>query len=44
MAMRALLLATMVLVAPGDGGLVRPAAALGAAATVDQRIRLDWDV
>jgi hypothetical protein len=42
--MRALLLATMVLVTPGAGDPVRPAAALGATSTVDQRIRLDWDV
>lgn len=43
-AMRALLLATMVLVAMEAGGPVRPAVALEAASTVDQRIRLDWDV
>jgi hypothetical protein len=42
--MRALLVATMVLVALGAGGLVRPAAALEAASTVDRRIRLDWEV
>ena len=42
--MRALLLATMVLVALGAGGPARPAVALEAASTVDQRIRLDWDV
>jgi hypothetical protein len=42
--MRALLLATMVLVALGAGSPVRPAVALEAASTVDQRIRLDWGV
>lgn len=43
-AMRALLLATMVLLALGAGSPVRPAVALEATSTVDQRIRLDWDV
>jgi len=42
--MRALLLATMVLLALGAGSPVRPAVALEATSTVDQRIRLDWDV
>jgi len=42
--MRPLLLATMVLLALGAGSPVRPAAALGAASTVDPRIRLDWEV
>lgn len=42
--MRALLLATMVLLALGTGSPVRPAVALEATSTVDQRIRLDWDV
>lgn len=42
--MRVRLLATMVLLALGAGSSVRPAAALEAASTVDQRIRLDWDV
>ena len=42
--MRALLLATMVLLALGAGSPVRPAVALDATSTVDQRIRLDWDV
>ena len=42
--MRALLLATMVLLALGAGSPVRPAVALEATSTVDQRIRLEWDV
>ena len=42
--LRALLLATMVVLALGAGSRVRPAAALEAASTVDQRIRLDWEV
>lgn len=42
--MRPLLLATMVLLALGAGRPVRPAAALAASATVDQRIRLDWEM
>ena len=42
--MRARLLATIVLLALGAGSPVRPAVALEATSTVDQRIRLDWDV
>jgi hypothetical protein len=37
-------LAAMALVALGAGSPARPAAALGAASTVDARIRLDWEV
>jgi hypothetical protein len=37
-------LAAIALLALGTAGPVRPAAALGAASTVDQRIRLDWEV
>ena len=41
--MKPLLLATMALLALGAGRPVGPAAALGAASTVDPRIRLDWE-
>jgi hypothetical protein len=41
---RSLLPAAMTLLALGASGPVRPAAALGAASSVDQRIRLDWEV
>ena len=43
-AMKRLLLATMAVLALAAGSPVRPAAALSAAASVDARIRLDWEV
>lgn len=42
MPMKPLLFATMALLALGAGRPVSPAVALGAASTVDPRIRLDW--
>ncbi len=44
---RALLVSTMALLALGPlspAGPVRPASALGAASSIDPRIRLDWEV
>ena len=40
--MRSLLLVTLALLPLGAGSLPAPALALGAASTVDPRIRLDW--